>query len=67
MSGGIEGAYELIVLCVHQPAPLGKSPLFLIRKILRLDPVPSDARELTFTITKFGDWQGPWEFHIPLG
>lgn len=31
-----------------------------------LDPVPSDAKELTFTITKFGDWQGPWEFHIPL-
>jgi len=31
-----------------------------------LDPVPSDARELTFTITKFGDWQGPWEFHMPL-
>ena len=31
-----------------------------------LDPVPSDAKELTFVITKFGDWQGPWEFHIPL-
>ena len=31
-----------------------------------LDPVPSDARELIFTITKFGDWKGPWEFHIPL-
>ena len=31
-----------------------------------LDPVPSDARELSFTITKFGDWQGPWEFHISL-
>ncbi|MEA3442031.1 MAG: hypothetical protein U9R04_00860 [Chloroflexota bacterium] len=31
-----------------------------------LDPLPSDARELTFTITKFGDWQGPWEFNIPL-
>lgn len=31
-----------------------------------LDPVPSDAKELTFTITEFGDWQGPWEFHIPL-
>ena len=31
-----------------------------------LDPLPSDARELTFTITRFGDWQGPWEFNIPL-
>jgi len=34
--------------------------------LARLDPVPSDVRELTFTITKFGDWQGPWEFEIPL-
>jgi len=31
-----------------------------------LDPVPSDAKELTFSITEFGDWQGPWEFHISL-
>jgi len=31
-----------------------------------LDPLPSDAKELTFVITKFGDWEGPWEFHIPL-
>jgi hypothetical protein len=32
-----------------------------------LDPLPSDAKELTFTITEFGDWEGPWEFRIPLG
>lgn len=31
-----------------------------------LDPVPSDAKELTFTITRFGDWEGPWEFKVPL-
>lgn len=31
-----------------------------------LDPVLSDAKELTFTITEFGDWEGPWEFRIPL-
>jgi len=31
-----------------------------------LDPVPGDARELTFVITRFGDWQGPWEFKVPL-
>ena len=31
-----------------------------------LDPVPSDASELTFTITRFGDWEGPWEFKVPL-
>ena len=31
-----------------------------------LDPVPSDAKELTFTITRFGDWEGPWEFSISL-
>ena len=31
-----------------------------------LSPVPSDAKQLTFTITRFGDWEGPWEFRIPL-
>lgn len=31
-----------------------------------LDPVPSDARELTFTLTRLGDWEGPWEFKVPL-
>jgi hypothetical protein len=32
----------------------------------KLDPVPSDARKLTFTITKLGDWEGPWKFSISL-
>ncbi|MDP2730856.1 MAG: hypothetical protein Q8O55_10300 [Dehalococcoidales bacterium] len=31
-----------------------------------LDPIPSDARELTFVITQFGDWRGTWEFKVPL-
>ncbi len=31
-----------------------------------LDPVPNDAKELTFRITKLGEWQGPWEFHVSL-
>jgi hypothetical protein len=31
-----------------------------------LDPVPSDAKDLTFTITRFGDIEGPWEFKVPL-
>ena len=31
-----------------------------------LDPVPSDATEIVFTIISFGDWQGPWEFIISL-
>jgi hypothetical protein len=31
-----------------------------------LDPVPGDAKELTFTITKLGDTEGPWEFKVPL-
>lgn len=31
-----------------------------------LDPIPIDAKVLTFTITKLGNWQGPWEFSIPL-
>jgi len=32
----------------------------------KLDPVPSDATELVFTITQLNDWQGPWEFKVPL-
>jgi len=32
----------------------------------KLDPVPSDATEITFTITQINEWQGPWEFGIPL-
>lgn len=31
-----------------------------------LDPVPNDAKELTFVITEFGGQEGPWEFKIPL-
>jgi hypothetical protein len=31
-----------------------------------LDPVPSDAKQLTFTITKLGEWEGPWEFTLFL-
>ncbi len=32
-----------------------------------LDPVPSDAKELTFVISEIKpDWKGPWEFKIPL-
>ncbi len=31
-----------------------------------LDPVPGDAKELIFTIPRFGDWEGPWEFKVPL-
>jgi len=31
------------------------------------DPIPSDTKELTFIITRLGDdWEGPWEFRIPL-
>jgi hypothetical protein len=35
-------------------------------KWCKLDPVPNGTKELTFRITKFADWQGPWEFHVPL-
>ena len=31
-----------------------------------LAPIPNDARELTFTITRLGDWEGPWEFHVSI-
>ena len=42
---------------------------------LKLDPIPSDAKVLTFTITEVellfaqtgpSEWSGPWEFEIPL-
>ena len=36
------------------------------RLIWDLDPIPVDAKELTFTITQLGDWEGLWEFKIPL-
>ncbi len=32
-----------------------------------LDPVPKNAKELTFKITKLGDWEGPWEFTVSIG
>jgi hypothetical protein len=31
-----------------------------------LDPAPKNAKELTFRITELGDYEGPWEFKIPL-
>lgn len=32
-----------------------------------LDPVPADAKEITFVIPEIRpDWVGPWEFRIPL-
>ena len=31
-----------------------------------LEPVPGDAKELIFTITRFGNTDGVWEFRIPL-
>jgi len=32
----------------------------------RLDPVPKSTKGLTFTITKLGEWEGPWEFRVSL-
>ncbi len=32
----------------------------------RLDPIPSDAKEIIFRVTQLNDRQGPWEFKIPL-
>jgi len=31
-----------------------------------LSPIPKGSKELTFIITRLGDWEGPWEFKIPL-
>jgi predicted anti-sigma-YlaC factor YlaD len=32
----------------------------------KIDPIPLGARELTFTITKIRDWEGPWTFELRL-
>jgi hypothetical protein len=32
----------------------------------KIDPIPADAGDLTFTITKMRDWEGPWTFEVPL-
>ena len=32
-----------------------------------LDPVPKGTKEIIFTITRLGDWEGPWEFRVPIG
>jgi hypothetical protein len=29
---------------------------------IRLERVPNGSRELTPTITKLGEWRGPWQF-----
>lgn len=31
-----------------------------------LNPVPRGTKELTFVITRLGDWEGPWTFQVPL-
>jgi hypothetical protein len=31
-----------------------------------LEPIPLDAKELSFNLTKLGDWIGPWEFKVKL-
>jgi|Deesub1362B_J571_1020462.scaffolds.fasta_scaffold00252_9 hypothetical protein len=31
-----------------------------------IDPIPSDAEELTFTVIKIGKWDGLWEFRVKL-
>jgi hypothetical protein len=30
------------------------------------DIIPPEAKELFFHVTSIGDWQGSWQFHIPL-
>jgi hypothetical protein len=32
----------------------------------KLQPIPADSTEITFTIIQINDWPGPWEFRIPL-
>ena len=37
-----------------------------MQHVWSLDPMPEDATEVTFVITRLGDWDGPWEFVISL-
>jgi len=37
-----------------------------VRHIWDLDPVSQGAQELTLRINKIADWEGPWEFKVPL-
>ena len=68
MSLHAEAEYSVDGGTVKQTGPSGIR--FLDEGMLHtwdnLDPVPSDARQLTFTIRKLGDWEGPWEFKILL-
>lgn len=32
----------------------------------QLDPVVKSTKELNLVISRVGDWEGPWEFHVPL-
>lgn len=34
--------------------------------ICEFNPIPSDAKKMTYIIEKFGVWEGPWEFEIQL-
>lgn len=36
------------------------------RLIWDIEPIPVDARELNFTVTQLGDWDGRWEFKVSL-
>ena len=40
--------------------------LVLGGKPVYIDPIPSDADTVTLMIIKIDDWEGPWEFEIPL-
>lgn len=62
-----EAEYSIDGVAMKQAGPSGIN--FLqngMRHVWNLDPVPSDAKELTFRITKLGDWQGAWEFNVAL-
>jgi hypothetical protein len=37
-----------------------------IRNSWASDPVPNGTKELTFVITKLGEWEGPWKFRVSL-
>lgn len=37
-----------------------------LRITWQIEPIPADAKKMTFIISELGKWKGPWIFHIDL-
>ncbi len=48
------------------PSGIGFLEDGMIHSWTKLDPVSKGTKEMAFVVTRLGDREGPWEFHIPL-